>query len=200
MVEEVENCSIIDCKNLPPNYPTHAHEAQFWEHLGRTIATFGFLEDVLGKAIFAFTGTKQYSEEAGAEALEKWLPKLEQALYQTLNPLIDAYTKSVRDHQSSTIQDLQVLAELEIDLRKAVEMRNALCHGSWQMPNEDGGSIPLFVNKQRKKFNTAVDVAFLQQTQAHVAELACAVIHSVTRMGWQFPGSTGPGKSILTKK
>jgi hypothetical protein len=34
----------------------------FWEALGRTIATFGFLEEVLGKAIFAFTATTQYQE------------------------------------------------------------------------------------------------------------------------------------------
>jgi len=78
-------------------------------------------------------------------------------------------------------------------------MRNVLCHGSWRKPNEEGGSVPFFVNKQMMVFDTAVDIAFLQQTQAHVAELACAVINSVTHMGWQFPGGAGLGKPIWNK-
>jgi hypothetical protein len=49
---------IVDIKNLPASFPTHRHSAAFWENLGRTVATFGFLEEVLGKAIFAFTATK----------------------------------------------------------------------------------------------------------------------------------------------
>jgi hypothetical protein len=196
MSHEVGKRSIIDWKSLPQGFPTHAHDAQFWEHLGRTIATYGFLEEVLGKAVFAFTGTTQYSEEAVAEALEKWLPKLENALHQTLNPLIDVYVKSVKDHQSATLENL---ADLENDLRKAATMRNVLCHGSWRKPNAEGGSVPFFVNKQMMVFDTEVDIAFLQQTQTHVAELACAVINSVTHMGWQFPGGAGLGKPIWNK-
>jgi hypothetical protein len=30
----------------------------------------------------------------------------------------------------------------------------------------------------------------------HVAELVCVVVSSVTHMGWQFPGSHGPGLPI----
>ncbi len=53
---------------LPAHYPTHLHDATFWESLGRAVATFGFLEEVLARAIFAFTGTKPYSE---VEVIEK---------------------------------------------------------------------------------------------------------------------------------
>ena len=42
-----------------PTYPTHKHDPIFWEALGRTIATFGFLEEVLGKAIYAFSKTRR---------------------------------------------------------------------------------------------------------------------------------------------
>lgn len=53
---------IVDFKNLPSLFPTHRHSPMFWETLGRTIATFGFLEEVLGKAIFAFTATTRHQE------------------------------------------------------------------------------------------------------------------------------------------
>ena len=56
----------------------------FWENLGRTIATFGFLEEVLGKAIFAFTATTRYPESEVEAAFEKWLPTLERALIDQL--------------------------------------------------------------------------------------------------------------------
>ena len=37
----------------------------------------------------------------------------------------------------------------------------------------------------------------LAKTQLHVAGLACAVIDSVTGMGFQFPGLSGPGRPLL---
>ena len=51
--------SIVDFKNLPQMFPTNRHEPQFWEMLGRTVATYGFLEETLGKAIFSFTATRE---------------------------------------------------------------------------------------------------------------------------------------------
>ena len=60
MNDDEVNRSIIDREKLPQLFPTHGHSPQFWEQLGRTIATYGFLEEVLGKAIFAFTATRTY--------------------------------------------------------------------------------------------------------------------------------------------
>ena len=53
---------MIDRSGLPVSYPTHAHQPEFWEALGRSVATFGFLEEVLLKAIFALTATTHISE------------------------------------------------------------------------------------------------------------------------------------------
>ena len=64
------------------------------------------------------------------------------------------------------------------------------------MPDKEGRSLPLFVNKKREVFQTLVDVAYLKQVQSDVAELVCHVVSSVTHMGWQFPGSHGPGLPI----
>jgi hypothetical protein len=85
------------------------------------------------------------------------------------------------------------------DIKAATVVRNVLCHGSWRTPNADGASVPLFVNRHKEVFETPIDVTYLQQVQAHVAELACSVVDTVTHMGWQFPGGAGPGKPIWTK-
>lgn len=184
---------IINLEALPKMFPTHKHEPMFWESLGRTVATFGFLEETLGKAIFAFTATKPYSEEEIQKAYENWLPKLQNVVSDQLWNLIESYGKSVREHPDATIENLDELLD---QLKKAAKIRNVICHGSWRPPNAEGASVPFFVNRQQERFETAIDVPFLLQLQKHVSELICAVIDTITHMGWQFPGTQGPGRVI----
>jgi len=194
--KEPVNRNVIDRESLPPMFPTHRHEPEFWEHLGRAIASFGFLEEVLGKAIFAFTATRRYRDSEIEAAYEDWLPKLERALTDQLVNLAEAYGKATRDNPNTSTENVSDLVE---DIKKAAVIRNVLCHGSWRIPDAHGASIPLFVNRQKEKFESPIDVAYLRQVQAHVAGLTCSVIDTVTHMGWQFPGSAGPGKLIWDK-
>ena len=188
-----QDCRIVDPESLPAQFPTHRHQGSFWESLGRAVATFGFLEEVLGKAIFSFAATKPYDPSEIEAALEKWSTRLERALTDPLGKLIGEYEKAVREHPNANVEDLDYLL---CCLRAASRIRNALCHGSWQEPDSQGASIPLFVDYNGAVFDTAVDCAFLDEVQQHGAELSCAVVNSVTRMGWQFPGSSGPGKPV----
>ncbi|MEO0330033.1 MAG: hypothetical protein AAF217_15745 [Pseudomonadota bacterium] len=183
----------VDQDGLPSKFPTHGHEAAFWESLGRAVATFGFLEEILGKAIFALTATRAYEEDEIEQAYVEWLPKLERALIDPLGNLIDVYGKAVKDNPDVVIENLD---ELLGDLRQASKMRNILCHGSWRLPNASGVSMPLFVNRQKHVVDTAMDRQFIDQVQQHAVNLICAVINTVTQMGWQFPGTVGSGKKI----
>lgn len=185
----------ISADKLPELYPTQFHSAEFWEILGRTIGTFGFLENVLGRAIFAFTGTKEYSESELQAALEAWLPQLEGALSDTLYRLIESYAKAVRQHQH---QQLVGFDDLIADLKKAAELRNVLCHGFWGAPDANGATIPFYMRSRDKQvFNDPVDIAYLRRIQKSATALAVAVVDSVAAMGVQFPGSLGPGKPLI---
>jgi hypothetical protein len=188
------NRSIIDRDKLPPLFPTHRHSPRFWEQLGRAIATYGFLEEVLGKAIFAFTATRNYSADEIDAAYRAWLPQLERALTDQLSNLAESYGKAARDNLATTTENID---ELVADIKKATVIRNVLCHGSWRTPNADGASVPLFVNRRKQVFDAAIDIAYLEQVRAHVIGLACSVVDTVTHMGWQFPGGVGPGKPIM---
>jgi hypothetical protein len=191
--EEQIELFVVDRRGVPELYPTHRHEPEFWEALGRCVATFGFLEETLGKAIFAFTATRPYGEDEIEQAYAAWLTKLEHALTDQLGALVKNFEKAVRDHPMATTSNLDELLD---DLRKASTLRNVICHGSWRAPDANGASIPFFVNRQKEVFETAIDHHVLIQLQRHVADLVCDVINTVTRMGWQFPGSSGPGKVI----
>lgn len=186
---------IVNVDSLPERFPTHRHPSSFWESLGRTVATFGFLEESLAKAIFSFTATRPFDETEVHAEFEKWLPQLERALTDTLGGLIDRFGKAVRDHPNSTIEDIECLLD---DLRKVSEIRNVLCHGSWnKVPDANGASKPFCVNRGMMIFDALIDRQFFDQTQRHVTELSCSVMNTVTHMGWTFPGSGGPGKPIF---
>jgi hypothetical protein len=188
---------VVNVRDLPAGFPTHGHAPEFWEALGRAVATFGFLEETLGKAIFSFTATRRIPPDASEAEFEKWLPTLERALIDPLGGLIDSYAKVVRDHGGAAITNFKELLE---DLRKASALRNVLCHGSWRLPDAQGQSLPLFVNKRKEVFQSPIDIAYLNQVQRDVAELVGAVVSTVTHMGWQFPGSNGPGLPIWTRQ
>jgi hypothetical protein len=182
----------VDIDRIPANFPTHRHDAAFWEALGRAVGTFGFLEEVLGKAIFAFTATRQIPSDQIESEYAKWRPTLERALEDPLGGLIDSYGSSARKHQDAP----PYLDDLLKQLREAAVWRNTICHGSWRSPDEQGRSLPLYVDKKRGVFETPIDIAALKQLQRHVAELACEVVNTVTQLGHQFPGSNGPGAPI----
>ena len=99
---------IVDHKKLPSGYPTHLHSAAFWEALGRAVATFGLLEETLGKAIFSFTATRSIPEDEFDSEFQKWLPTLERAFTDPLGGLITSYEKAVRSNSSATITNLDV--------------------------------------------------------------------------------------------
>jgi hypothetical protein len=185
--------NLVDRKTLPTHFPTQGHDAEFWEELGRAVATFGFLEEVLGKAIFAVTATHPYEEDQIDEALSKWLPQLKRALTDQLWNLAESYGKAVREHPNAVIENVNSLVE---DIKKATQIRNVLCHGSWGTQDNKGASVPFFVNREIEIFTSPIDAVYLREVRKHVVELAVSVIDSVTSMGWQFPGASGTGKSI----
>lgn len=175
----------VDRSRLPGNYPAHLLSDEFLAALGRTVATFGFLEETLVRATYSLTGTVPAPNENVEHALRSWLGKLERALKDSLGGLITVYGSAYRAHPRAASVGFEDLVR---DLRSAADIRNVLCHGSWPPPNAQGAAVPFFVNRDLLVFDTPVDAAFLNQTQKHVSELICDVIDSVTQLGLVFPG------------
>ena len=112
-----------------PNWPTHEGSAGFWEELGRTVATFGMLEDTLGKALFTATAQKQVSEGKELEReMAAWGAKVISGFSDTLGGL----TKNIKvawkqDGGGLSAEHAKVLKEIE----ELAKERNRLCHGAW---------------------------------------------------------------------
>ena len=180
----------------PKFFPTHRHIAEHWEWLGRAVGTFGFLEDVLRRAIFAITGTQTYATNVEAEAaLEKWADTLiNNVLGLELGGLILSFVKAVKDNPNCKVENFD---DLVVQLNKAKELRNLLSHASWQVPNDEGKALPHFIRRRDKQVNlTKMDADYLREVQLGTAELCCAIMSIITSMGWQFPGSNGPRNPV----
>ncbi len=113
---------VVDLNSLPPLFPTHLHSAEFWEQLGRTVATFGHLEEVLGKAIFALTATVRYDEAEIQGAFERWLPTLERALTDPLGGLIEIVREGLPQSSGRHVRQSRRSAG-----RTAARVRNSQC-------------------------------------------------------------------------
>ncbi|MFY9345705.1 MAG: hypothetical protein WAT39_24650 [Planctomycetota bacterium] len=189
---------VIDRSKLPAKFPTHAHAPAFWESLGRAVATLGFLEEMLKRAVYALTGTSPApTEEADqAAAVEQWGVLLARTIVNPLNPVIDTFAKAAKDNPQVRIENLEDFLR---DLKAAARVRNIICHGSWSPPDSNGACRAFYVTGKpgdQEVFDSAVTVAWLDQLQAHTCELACEVLNSVTHTGYQFPGSNGPGRPV----
>lgn len=189
--------TIIDIDRLPPFFPTHRHSPEFWEKLGRAVATYSFLEEILRKGIFALEFTKQYeSEEERNIAYEKWKKQGKKNLSAQLYNLANSFQTATIGHQDYN-DDQEEISKLINFIKESAKLRNILCHGAWMPPNEEGKSVPLFINRDLEKFETGIDINYLEQIQEHNKELICHVINWITNKGYQFPGWNNPGKNII---
>lgn len=68
-------------------FPYSPPYGRFWEQLGRTIAIFGYLEEVLGRAILVLTAKREYGPNDIDEAYAKWPGQLERAASDPLGGL-----------------------------------------------------------------------------------------------------------------
>ncbi len=172
---------VIDIDNFlkdSPLWPTHRHKPEFWEMLGRTIGSFGFLEEVLARAIYVISGAKAIpNKENIDEEFEAWVKYLVKALSDPLAGLIDKYEESLKNNSSFSVRNLE---ELIKGLKELKVWRNILCHASWKQPNLKGESVPFFVNRKGDAVSNPVDITVLEQVMRNTTELTCLIINSVT--------------------
>ena len=189
---------IVDKGKLADNWPTHLLPPAFWEELGRTVATFGFLEDILKRTCFALTGTRKHKNITEA-AYQKWAKDLELSLTDSLGALIRRIDQALKNDgrfsQDHKIGIVQRLKELNV-------YRNALCHGAWVSGINANGSARLrFFRKTKtdcpEEFDRLLSLKDITQIRNETVDITTLLMSTVTSMGVQFPGSTSPGAVLF---
>ena len=188
---------VVDRSRLPENWPTNPGSPAFWEELGRTVAAFTHLEDMLTRAFFGLTGSRQFAnmEEAKA-AYPQWEKNLKETLTDSLHALTAKLGEAFKDDErvpDGVADDL--LARLN-DLRV---WRNALCHGAWQGFAADGSTSIRHFRKAAdgpELLENRLTIEDISTIRTETVALTVDVVDIMSALGVRFPGSALPGMDL----
>ena len=188
---------VVDRARLPEHWPTNRGSSAFWEQLGRTVATFSHLEDMMARAWFGLTATREFEnmEQAQAAFLE-WEKALKVSLTDSLHSLTKKLKRAFNDDDRVPTEVAGAyLARLD-ELRV---WRNALCHGAWQ-GFEDDGSVGLRHFRRGddgpESLENRLSVATLSSIRAATVDLTADLVDILSAAGVHFPGTVLPGVAI----
>lgn len=121
--------------------------------LGRTIASFGHLEDMLKRAIFALERDR-LSGEIREPEFHAWLRRMQVVAVDSLGNLIERLDTALRRANRAETALIEQLHGIK-------DWRNILCHAAWQ-PAEGGGWAPVFANTRGEAFEGTMEPAQLR--------------------------------------
>ena len=185
---------VVNRARLPADWPTDRGSSEFWEELGRTIATFCHLEDMLARAYFVLTGTREFDDlDQVMAAFPGWERQMKESLTDSLYSLTSKMRDALNDDDHVAVDfSHDFLARLD----KIRVWRNALCHGAWQSFEADGSASLRHFKKAPdgpERLEASLNIEEIASIRAATVELTADVVDIVTAAGVLFPGTLIPG-------
>ena len=188
---------VVDHARLPEHWPTNRGSSAFWEELGRTIATFSHLEDMMARAWFGLTATREFEDMEQAEAaFPQWEKALKESLTDSLHSLTKKLKKAFKD--DDRVPD-EVAGAFLARLDDVRIWRNALCHGAWQGFREDGSvGLRYFrrADEEPERLEDRLSVETLSSIRAATVDLTADLVDILSAVGVRFPGTALPGATF----
>ena len=121
---------IEELKTTVEETPFHDPSSPLWEGIGRTVATFGMLEDLFPRALYIITGHQRVDDtEDAKKQVEDWCADLIRNMSDTLGGLAHSLEAAWQERDGGLhpenveiVQDIQALAKI----------RNRVCHAAYQ--------------------------------------------------------------------
>ena len=137
--ERIRRCLPVDRDAIPAGWPMPQGPDIFWQELGRTIAAYGHLEQMLGSACYALLiapeNVEAFLQSPMGNAASRWIERIRRTWVDALHGLISEFDRGL--HEAGRIPHA-VREGLVADLKLLRPWRNALCHGAWLDVDEDG--------------------------------------------------------------
>lgn len=146
--------------------------------LGWTIASFGHLEDMLKRAIFALDrdGLGGSIQEGD---FRKWLRRMDHVAADSLGTLIDRLDRTLL---RGGRPDNDLIGQLE----EIKNWRNLLCHAAWQKDEDGEGWQPIFANTRGELFDRELgtdDLVAIREMTLDAATRVRRIIESLDDHG-----------------
>ena len=140
----------------------HELPAPLAAELGQTIASFGHVEDMLKRAIFALDRHRLPGGIAEAD-FRAWLRRMDHVAADSLGTLIERLERTLA---RENVADPELLGQLD----EIKNWRNLLCHAAWTPAA--GGWQPRFANTQGEIFEDSLDASDLAAIRAMTLDAA----------------------------
>ena len=171
--------------------PVQDPTSPLWEEIGRTVATFGMLEDLLPRALYIITGHQRVDEaEDEKQKIEEWCGELIKSMSDTLGGLAHSLKAAWKERDGGLHPEN---AQIVQAIRALAKVRNRVCHDTYQdyiAPDgaqiSDGANDPEVDNTARE----ADAIRALQDARRRVVA-AIAELRAEVRVRYQsgFPGA-----------
>ena len=185
---------VVDRERLPEDWPTNRGTPAFWEELGRTVAAFTHLEDMLARAYFGLTSSRQYADiEEATAAFSQWEKALKELLTDSLYSLTSKLRQAFRD-DARVPDDFADNTIARLDALRV--WRNALCHGAWQGFASNGStSLRHFRSGDDgpKQLEDRLTLATISSIRAETVSLTLDLVDILSSARVRYPGTTLPG-------
>lgn len=145
--------------------------------LGQIIASFGWLEEVLKRALYSLDRARLADDLSDAD-LGRWLRHMEDIADDSMGTLVEQLDAALR--RAPGIAD-RVAINDRLTAIKA--RRNLLCHASWRPTQTHGRWHPAFVNTKGVAFPDDFSVEDLTELQAEVLSLGQRIIRLMRDTG-----------------
>lgn len=145
--------------------------------LGQCVASFGWLEEITKRAIYALDRAR-LADDLTPEELQTWLNHIGGIADDSLGTLIDQLDAAMRRHPGLHDRN-QITARLgEIRL-----YRNLLCHASWRPTARKTHWHPAFVSSRGEVQAEPLSLADLERILAQTTEIGTHVLRVMRATG-----------------
>lgn len=145
--------------------------------LGQCVASFGWLEEVIKRAIYALDRAR-LADDLTPEELEAWLTRIGGIADDSMGTLIEQLDAAMRRHPG--LRDRNQITDRLGEIRL---YRNLLCHASWRPTDRKTHWHPAFVSAKGDVQAKALALGDLEQLLARTVEVGGRVLRVMRATG-----------------
>ena len=151
--------------------------ADFAAALGQCVASFGWLEEIIKRAIYALDRAR-LADDLTPEELQAWLTRIGGIADDSMGTLIEQLDAAMRRHPG--LRDRNQITDRLGEIRLH---RNLLCHASWR-PTADGTHWhPAFVSSKGEVQAEALALEDLERIRGQTVEVGTRVLRVMRASG-----------------
>lgn len=147
--------------------------------LGQCVASFGWLEEIIKRAIYALDRAR-LADDLTEEELQTWLTHIGAIADDSMGTLIEQLDAAMRRHPG--LRDRNRITDRLGEIRLH---RNLLCHASWRPTADKARWHPAFVNTRGEVQREPLDIAALERIREATVEIGIRVLRVMRATGEQ---------------